>query len=96
MQYLTELVVITQILFIVAAEFSAQQQHLAVVFPCRHIAVSSLELVVKGEGCKVQRVSVDARVSGHDKIHCTLDTGLQVRQREKSLQKLQERKIKRI
>lgn len=60
MQYLTELVVITQILFVVAAEFSAQQQHLAVVFHCRHIAVSSLELVVKGEGCKVQRVSVDA------------------------------------
>lgn len=39
----------------------------------------------------MQWVSVDRRVSGHDEVHGTVDTGRQVWKREKSLQELQEK-----
>ena len=62
------------------------------VFCGRHIAISSLQLVVEGGGCKVQWVSADVLVAGRYQIHCSVDTGLQVWQWEQSLQKLQNKR----
>ena len=87
--YLTELVVSSQILSVFAAGFGTQKCYIAMVFCCRDIAISGLQLVVKGGGCKVQRFSADVLVAGGNKVHCHIDTGLQIRQREKSLQKLE-------
>jgi len=54
-----------------------------------HVAVGRLQLVVEGGRGKVQRLSADALVAGGDEVHRSVDTGLQVGQREEGLQELQ-------
>lgn len=64
--YLAQLVVISQILFILAAGLGTYQRHVAVVFNCGSVAVGGLQFMVEGGGCEAQRVQVEVLVSGCD------------------------------
>lgn len=64
--YLAQLVVSSQVLFILAASFGPYQHHVPMVFGCGHIAIGGLQLIVEGGGRKAQRVQIDVLVSRRD------------------------------